>query len=232
MKTILALIVLAVGVFIGCSPVRSASQSSQQIPNTNSDPTPLATSTVAASTIQEKQPCPLKISEAPVIKGLRLGMTPDDVLKLFPGSKDDPEVKSQVSQPPTKFGMTSLVIRPEKYSNKEDFKEISLITLSTLDGRVSSMTVQYKGPQWSHIDQFVAKFVENTNLPRVDQWEAFVGQDDQLKTLTCAEFSVRLNAGGEGGNLNYVLVEDLEAGKKLKDRRRKAREQASPTPSP
>jgi hypothetical protein len=155
-------------------------------------------------------------------------MTPSDVLKLFPGSKDDPEVQSQVSQPPTKYGMTSLTIRPEKYENRANFKEISVITLTALDGRLSSISLQYRGTQWSHVDQFVAKFVENTNLPGADQWEAFVGQDTQIKTLTCADFSIQLNAAVEGGS---VLVDDLEAGKMLKDRRRKAREQASPTPN-
>jgi hypothetical protein len=227
MKTILGLIILAVGVFIGCS----ASPSSRQISNTNSEPTPLATSTVAASTVQEKQPCPLKISEAPVIKGLKLGMTPDDVLKLFPGSKDDPQVRSQLSQPP-KFGATSLTIRPEKYESKADFSEISLVSVSTLDGRVSSVALHYRGPHWSHVDQFVAKFVEGTNLPGAEQWEAFVGQDTQLKTLTCAEFSIRLYAGAEGGSQNYILEQDLAAARTLKERKRKAQEEASPTPNP
>ena len=38
----------------------------------------------------------------------------------------------------------------------------------------------------------------------------------------------RVFAGGQGGNLNYVLMKDLEAEKKLKDRRAKAREKATP----
>jgi len=229
MRTVLALIVLAVGVFIGCSPARSASQSSQQIATTNSQE---ISSSPPSPTVQEKQPCPFKISEAPILKGLKLGMTPDEVLKVFPGSKDDPDVRSQLSQPPTEFGATRLSIRPERYENKADFREISLITFSTLDGRVSTIALNYRGPQFSHVDEFITKFVENTNLPGADQWEPFVGQDTQLKTLTCAEFSLRLYAGGEGGNQNYVLIEDLEAGKKLKERKRKAREQASPTPNP
>jgi len=226
MKTVLGLFLLALGICFGCSAVRPASSSSQQSPNTNSEPTPLA-----AATVEEKQPCPLTLSEAPVIKGVKLRMTPADVVKLFPGSKDDPEVQSQLSKPPSKFGVGSLVIRPDKFENKEDFKEISLITLTILDGRLSTISIQYRGPQWSHVDQFVDKFVENTNLPKTDQWEAFVGQDTQLKTLSCQGFSIQLYAGGEGGSLNYVLLEDAAAKKTLKDRKQKAREQASPTPN-
>ena len=54
--------------------------------------------------------------------------------------------------------------------------------------------------------------------------------DNQLKILKCSEIEIRVFAGGPGGNLNYVLMRDLEADKKLKDRRAKARAKATPTP--
>ena len=54
--------------------------------------------------------------------------------------------------------------------------------------------------------------------------------DNQLKSLKCSEVEIRVFAGGQGGNLNYVLMRDLEADKKLKDRRAKARAKATPTP--
>jgi hypothetical protein len=49
-----------------------------------------------------------------------------------------------------------------------------------------------------------------------------------MKILKCKDFEVRVFAGGEGGNLNYVLMRDLVADKTLKDRRAKAREKATP----
>jgi hypothetical protein len=104
------------------------------------------------------------------------------------------------------------------------------VSLSLLDGRVSSFTVQYNGPEWSHIDKFVEKFVEGRDLPAADQWEPYVGMDTQMKTLTCSGFSIRLFNGGEGGSQNYVLIKDIEADNTLKERRKKAQAQASPTP--
>jgi hypothetical protein len=83
------------------------------------------------------------------------------------------------------------------------------------------MNVSYAGPAYSHVDQFVSKFVEGTSLPPADQWQAYAGMDNQLKILTCKDFEVRVFAGGQGGNLNYVLIRDLEAQKKLEDRRKK-----------
>ena len=74
--------------------------------------------------------------------------------------------------------------------------------------------------------------IDMKKKPAVDQWDAYVGMDNQLKTLTCSEFEVRAFAGGQGGSLNYVVVKDLVADQKLKDRRAKARAQQSPTSSP
>jgi hypothetical protein len=155
-------------------------------------------------------------------------MTADEVLALFPGSKDDAAVRADLSRAPSRFGSLSFVIRPSKYEGKEKFSDVSQISFTMLDGRVSDFTVSYNGPQWPHVDKFVTRFVEGTNLPPADQWQAYEGLGDQMKTLACAEFEIRVFAGGEGGNLNYVSIRDLDADKKLKARRAKSKE--SPTP--
>ena len=156
-------------------------------------------------------------------------MTADEVLSLFPGAKDDPAVSPSVSRPPSKFGVSSFVLMPPKYSSKDQFAGIGHIAFTFLDGRISNFHVGYNGPAYSHVDKFVEKFAGETTLPSVDQWDPYVGMDT-LKTLKCADFEVRVFAGGEGGNLNYVLVQDLEAEKTLTERRDKAR--AKPTPTP
>lgn len=170
------------------------------------------------------------MSQAPAIHGLKLGMTPDEVMTLFAGSRDDADLRSQLARPPSQFGTSSFVVRPERYEHKTDFSGISQITFTLLDGRISSITAQHNGPEWPHVDDFVTKFTDGTGLPPASQWEAYPGLDHQMKTLTCTDFSVRLYAGGEGGSQNYVMVQDLQADKQLKDRRKKAREKASPTP--
>ncbi len=212
---------------IACTAYKSAGSAPTLTADTQNQTTP-----ESSATAQEKVPCTLTLAGAPTISGLRLGMTAEEVLALFPGSKEDSEVHSNLSRPPTQFGQSSFVIRPEKFSSRENFPGINQITFTFLDGRVSSLTFGYNGPEYSHVDKFVAKVVAGTNLPPVDHWEAYVGMDNQLKILACSEFEVRVFAGGQGGNLNYVLVKDLIADKKLKDRRAKARAQQSPTPSP
>lgn len=159
---------------------------------------------------------------------MKLGMKVEEVLALFSGSNQDAELRATLAKPPSRFGNSTFLITPSKYRNAVDYKGVSRLTVSLLDGLVSNFTINYNGPQWPDVDKFIEKFVEGKDLLPSDQWEPYEGMPTQMKTLTCNGFSIRLFAGGEGGSLNYVLVEDLEADKKLKERRKKAREQPSP----
>lgn len=221
------LFVVIVGVSLACSASRSAESTPVQSSPSSSSQTP---NPPVTTSVQEKSACGLDMSQAPVLNGLKLGMTADEVLTLFPGSKDDAELRPQLTRPPSPFGVSSFVLKPSKYESRDKFAEVSQISFHLLDGRVSNFTVTYNGPEWSHVDKFVEKFVQGTGLPAADHWQPYSGMDNQLKILTCADFEVRVFAGGQGGNLNYVLMQDLEADKKVKERKRKAREQASPTP--
>jgi hypothetical protein len=174
----------------------------------------------------DNAPCRLTMAQVPGVGALRLGMTAEQVLALFPGSSQDAEVRSTLSRPPSPLGVSSFIIRPDKYQSKAKYAGISQITFSLLDGRVSSFSIGYNGPEWPHVDKFVAKVVEGTNLPAAGAWQAYAGMDTQLKILTCKDFEIRVFAGGQGGNQNYVVMSDLAAGRTLKERRVKAREKA------
>jgi hypothetical protein len=226
-QLVLASIAL-IAISIACSSSKSAESPSPQVANAASNQ-PLTSPDVSPT--QSQSNCTLNMSQAPVINGLKLGMTTEEVLALFPGSKDDAEVRAGLSKAPSRFGTSGLMIRPDKFANKAEFSGVSQITFTLLDGRVATFHIGYNGPRWSHVDQFVTKFVDGTSLPAADQWQPYTGLDHQMKTLTCAGFTVTIFAGGEGGSLNYVQMQDVEADKKLKERRKKAREQASPTPA-
>jgi len=228
MKLFLAVTLVIIAISIACSSSKSAESSAAQVSNA---PTNQPAISPTGSAIQDKTSCDLKLSQAPLIFGFKLGMTPDEVLVLFPGAKDDPEVRAKLSLPANQFGTSNFAIKTAKYENKDKFPGVNQISFNLLDGRVYNFSVRYDGPQWPHVDNFVAKFVEGKDLPPVDQWQPYVGMDN-LKMLKCADFEVRVFAGGEGGNLNYVQMQDLVADKKLKERRKKALEleQASPTP--
>jgi hypothetical protein len=160
----------------------------------------------------------LNAAQAPGISGLKLGMTAEQILAFFPGSKTDAEVRSDLSRKVGKFGESALTIIPAKYSSKAKFAGISQITMTFLDGRVATLYVGYDTPMYEHVDEFVAKFSETSGLPSVDYWETFVGMDTQLKTLKGKDFEVNLFTGGKNVNFNYVQVIDVVAQERLKDR--------------
>jgi len=149
-------------------------------------------------------------------------MTSDEVLALFSGSKDDPEVQRLLTRPPDQFGDAELIIRPAKYQPKDEPVRVKQISFSLLKGKVYDFNIGYNGPEFSHVDRFVEKIAKDTGLPPLEQWQAYVGMDNQLKILSCKEFEVRVFAGGPGGNLNYVIVKDLVSEKKLDEARAKA----------
>lgn len=169
--------------------------------------------------------CTMTIGQAPVISGIKLGMTTEQLLALFPGSREDKEVSNALSRPANQFGASTFSIRPEKYASKTKFAGVTQINFSLLDGRLATYTVNYNGPEWKHVDQFVTKFSGETHLPAADAWEAQVGMDTQLKILKCKDFEVTVFAGGKNvQNINYVMVRDAASQKTIKERKEKARE--------
>jgi len=227
MKSFFLFAVLTIAVSIACSGYKSAG--SPTVLNNNAPVTEVPTQNESAAT-QEKVKCALTRASIAGLNGPKLGMTSDEVLALFPGSKDDPAVKADLARPPSKLGTSTLLIQPGKYGSKDKFPGIGQFTFILLDGHVSDLSIHYNGPEYSHVDKFVAKFVEGTSLPSADQWDSYAGLDSQMKTLTCADFEIRVYAGGDGGSMNSVTFKDLSAEIELKDRRKKARAQASPTP--
>jgi len=230
MKSLLLLVWLSILLSIACSNYKS--EDSQLRANNDGATKPISGTGTASA--QEKPHCALTLAAAPAIEGLKLGMSSDEVFAVFPGAKSDPEVTSFLTSR-NQLGMSEAVVQPAKYAPKEDqakpkIGEVTQITLTFLDGRVSSLNVAYNGPAWSKVDDFVGDFLKHKNLLPVAEWNTYPGMD-QLRVLTCSEFEVRVFAGGQNGNLNYVLVKDLEADKKLKDRRAKARAKAAASAS-
>ena len=158
MKQFLA-IALSIAGFsaFACSEYQSARSQGAQTHSSSLNPAPTQANPSAA---QEKRSCDLTQAGAPDIKGLRLGMTPEQVLGLFPGSSADAELRDALARPPSTFGVSSFAMNPEKYGSKETFAGISRITFTLLDGHVSSFSAGYNGPEWPHVDKFVAKVSE------------------------------------------------------------------------
>lgn len=197
---------------IACTPNKSAGSASVQ----NNAATTQGSPQKESALTPDKQKCTLTVASVPALNGLKPGMSIDEVLAIFPGSKADAEVRSQLSRPVGRFGSLTFEIKPAKYKLQKKFERVSRMVFDVLDGRVARFTLHYDGPEYGQVDKFVSKFVESTSLPTADQWEA---SDPQRKTLKCTDAEISVFAGGPGGKLNHILVRHPEADKKLRDPR-------------
>lgn len=142
-------------------------------------------------------------------------MTAEEVLALFPGSKDDQQIKSALSAPVDELGISSFSLTPAKYGPPPSFSDVTGITFSLFDKRISKIYISYGG-QWPNVDKFVEHFVSETNLPSPSEWQGYPGMENQMKVIKCTGFEVRAFASGRG--LTYVELNDLVAEKLMKDR--------------
>lgn len=215
MKAFIAFSSFLLLISLACSTSKSAD--SARVVNEGGS-VPSASNTSANST-QDKQPCTLTL--APAIKRLHLGMTADEVLGLFPGSKDDQQIKSALSSPVDELGVSSFSLKPAKYGPPQGLSDVSGITFTLFDGRVFKMYIGYGGSNWPTVDKFVEDFVHDTDFPPSGEWQGYPGMENQMKVLQCSGFEARAFASARGAIMAYVEIRDLAAEKQMKDREEK-----------
>ena len=178
-----------------------------------------SSSVVAAQTpITAAGDCKLTVAQAPAIRGLRLGMTIDQTLALFPSAQADSDVRGQLGG--DYFGSQSAYVHPAEYEAKEKFVGVNFINLSFLDGRLTNFSINYKGPEWKSDEQFAASVAEALNLPGVGSWKPIPNG----LALSCEGFRIGVLRTGA----NSISVNDLrvDVRKIVNDRAEVAREQA------
>jgi hypothetical protein len=134
--------------------------------------------------------CKLTLSQAPMIRGIRLGTNVDQTLALFPGAADVRALRAKLSQ--IRLGFQSVILSPGQYGSKEKFEGVKSIFLGFLDGQLNFFSLNYDGPEWRTSEQFASKVAEALNLLQVESWkQAQVGMD-----LSSDGFAVRVERGG------------------------------------
>jgi len=119
----------------------------------------------------QPQPCTLKLSQAPSVRGVKLDMTLDELFALFPGSSNEGRITQALSQSEgyDRFGEAGFSIAPTTYSTKDRFAGISVYFVDSFDRRIVSFTAVYdrfpKGPRWHSVDDLIQRFAESFHLP-------------------------------------------------------------------
>ena len=191
----------------------------------------LFTTTLALTALSQSQnqpeiapACNLPLSQAPVIRGIRLGMKPDEWLKLFPGSAQDEKIKSILDRPAQYPGYGRNIITFSRASNqnelgylpREGFSGIDRVTLIIFDNQIVSFGVAYvptdiKGNPyiWDDVSQLISIFSETFNLPKVSAWDK---KSSRQAVLQCPGFKFELGVSADpaGATAQLSLKSDYE----------------------
>ncbi len=157
--------------------------------------------------------CKLKLSQAPAIRGIRLGMSVEQVLAQIPGSEADSNLLARLAQ--DHFGQKYVNVMPGGYvTSKEKFAGTSGLNLTFLDGRLLSFGVHYEGPEWNSREQFAERVAELLSLPGVGFWKA----RNQVFALACDGFEISVQTSGPKHSSILMTDTTVDIGKILRER--------------
>ena len=159
--------------------------------------------------------CSLTRAEAPEIRGIRLGMTPQQLMALFPEDGNQQKIGEAIRQSKRvdAYGYSRLTLQADTPNSNPRFTGVNYIAVDFLDERVTFYHVAYNGPEWKTVRQFVGKLTEAFHLPS-SSWTG----DDQDQQMKCDGFII--NASASSGTIgSRVEVRDPSVPQVIRDRR-------------
>ena len=155
---------------------------------------------VESNQITKRQPqCSVPLDRAPSIRGLRLGMSADELLSLLAFNNDsrlpvETALKNAGLAP--NYGLATFRLSPRDSTMmevREKFAGINNFSFTTFDGRLVEIHVTYSRrspdlyPSWT-IDEWTAKISSSFSLPGANYWEPSSSNDQ--RTLKCKGLEV------------------------------------------
>jgi hypothetical protein len=169
----------------------------------------------------QKPTCKLTLAQAPVIRGLRLGMTSDELFAIFPTSERQEfdraqQLKSAELTP--NYGFTIFQFNPYNYATKDRFTGIGSFTFGLFDGKVVAIVAYYSNtPQFDREGQLMEIITRQLGLPEFKDWPDY-SENLSNPSLSCDGFTFKLN--GLSGSFSIELADPTY--KKIMEDRKKA----------
>lgn len=172
--------------------------------------------------------CSLKPAQAPEIRGIRLGMSAEQLLSLFPESSNQQSITAAIrnSKSVESYGVSRFELRPEYATPNPRFEGVNYIHVELLDTRITSFQIEYKGFEWETVSQFVGRLSEGLRLP-IESWDSGASSSH----MTCDGFRIDAYAN-RGSTQSIVRVVDTSTPQIVEDRRAAAREKVRQTFKP
>jgi len=171
--------------------------------------------------------CTLTPANAPAIRGLRLGMTFDQLLSLFPNSGKRREMKASLDRAKTSTSddIFYLAFEPATDASGNQFDGVDSVSVGVHKGRVIDFNVVYVGTTWRSTDEWVTKLAESLGLPGRQVWVTGA-HEHPSKTLKCTGIEIEAATQGGGGSIRVRDMDQVreieESGNAREEKKRRA----------
>jgi hypothetical protein len=153
----------------------------------------IAGTLTAQTSDQSYTGCNLAKDKAPAIRGVKLGMTADELYALLPGIGEGYKEVMVTARNFPQFGSASL---STSVVDKGRFNGIEGFNFQLFDDHLVQYNVYYRGPNsvprgpyWPNADDLIARIADTYHLPGPANWVAESGS----KVLRCKGFEVYIN---------------------------------------
>lgn len=163
-------------------------------------------------------PCTLDLKDAPIIRGVRLGMPVDEFLKMFPSASERENSRPEV-------GAITYEVNQEENPNFAD-SGVELQFVWFVDEALSSIGFRYPEYEPTSIDDFVRQAAAKLGLPSVG-WKNLYGN----REIKCRGFNVLIGQEVFKAGIGdpYLILSDNASDAKIiareKEMKRKEAEQ-------
>ncbi|MCW5968548.1 MAG: hypothetical protein KIT57_08545 [Blastocatellales bacterium] len=172
--------------------------------------------------------CKLTLAQAPSIRGIRLGMTSEELFNIFPATSEnerfnrDQRLKEATIAP--NYGWTTFRFNPSAYSTKDTFSGMGEFSTELFDGKVVSILVNYpQAPHFESTTQLMDLLTKRFNLPEPRYWSGYNDKVSMRPLIACDGFTVQMTGHfqrGPSDSFSVALVESTY--KKAREDRKRA----------
>lgn len=165
--------------------------------------------------------CKLTLAQSPVIRGLRLGMTSDELFTIFPANEREEfnraqQLKSAELHP--NYGYTSFQFSLSNYATKDRFTGIGNLNIGLFDKKVVSIGANYwNAPQFDRMGQLMGIITKQFGLPEFKDWPNY-HENLSNPSLSCDGFTFQVH--GSSSSFQIELTDPTY--KKIAGDRRQA----------
>ncbi|HEV8485266.1 MAG TPA: hypothetical protein VGV87_17110 [Blastocatellia bacterium] len=176
----------------------------------------LALMTMPAYAQQPQAQCGLTEATSPSVRGVRLGMSTEQLLALFPANARRRDFKDALERVKTASSDETARLSIDPMIDASGDTSAGAVAVGLTKGRVTDFTISYVGPTWRNVDEWVAKLTESLKLPAGRTWTVGPNENPN-KILRCNGIEIEAAIQGGGGSITIRNTEQVKVGEQRRD---------------